>query len=645
MLGDHGVHDADEGLIAVEQPVPPGEEVALQPALAQMLGQHGVHHPAIRFQIRVPDGIDGVHPAPAAGLEHGGEGVGGGLVRAEDPEVPGLPVEGDEVPHIVPQHAGVLGLHRAGLGHLHLVLPEVGGAQVPEQQPAVGVGVGAHAPLSLGGQLSQGGDQGPVFIEQLLRMVAAQPAFQLLEAAGLAVVDGNGDLVGTPAALHRLSVHLLGAGPALGGAEHDHRPAGPGGVAGGAGILLDPLDLTHRPVQSGGHLLVHLLGLVPLYKAGLPAAALEEHLGLLVGDAGEEGGVGELEAVEMEDGQYRTVCDGVEELIGVPGGGQGGGLRLAVSHHAGGDQAGVVHDRPEGVGQGIAQLAPLVDGAGGVGGGLAGDPSGEGELPEQPLHAGGILADVGIDLAVRAVQIVLGHHGVSAVSGAGEIDHIQVIFDDGPVEMGIDEVLAWAGAPVPHDGALQVLFLQRLPQQGIVQQIELAGGQIVGGTPIGVDGLNLFPGQGVLFGHPGRRLGGRLDRFGGFGHGVIPPWQTLFSDAFKYSVKMKKVNPVPNCFRSKAKKSTMPEVNAYQRRKGTEKRGKIVLERDPNREKTQKRRAGVLRGPGAADGRDGHFRLARLMAERMARRGARLMLWDRPTPQYSFPSRWSRRRI
>ena len=385
-------------------------------------------------------------------------------------------------------------------------------------------------------------------------MVAAQPAFQLLEAAGLAVVDGNGDLVGTPAALHRLSVHLLGAGPALGGAEHDHRPAGPGGVAGGAGILLDPLDLTHRPVQSGGHLLVHLLGLVPLYKAGLPAAALEEHLGLLVGDAGEEGGVGELEAVEMEDGQYRTVCDGVEELIGVPGGGQGGGLRLAVSHHAGGDQAGVVHDRPEGVGQGIAQLAPLVDGAGGVGGGLAGDPSGEGELPEQPLHAGGILADVGIDLAVRAVQIVLGHHGVSAVSGAGEIDHIQVIFDDGPVEMGIDEVLAWAGAPVPHDGALQVLFLQRLPQQGIVQQIELAGGQIVGGTPIGVDGLNLFPGQGVLFGHPGRRLGGRLDRFGGFGHGVIPPWQTLFSDAFKYSVKMKKVNPVPNCFRSKAKK-------------------------------------------------------------------------------------------
>ena len=32
-------------------------------------------------------------------------------------------------------------------------------------------------------------------------------------------------------------------------------------------------------------------------------------------------------------------------------------------------------------------------------------------------------------------------------------------------------------------------------------------------------------------------------------------------------------------------------------------------------------------------------RLARLMAERMPRRGARLMLWDRPTPQYFLPSR------
>ena len=117
----------------------------------------------------------------------------------------------------------------------------------------------------------------------------------------------------------------------------------------------------------------------------------------------------------------------------MPRGGQGAGLRLAVPHHAGGDEAGVVHHGAEGVGQGIAQLAPLVDGAGGLRCGVAGDAAGEGELAEQPLHPGLVLADVGVYLAVGAVQIVLGHHGVAPVAGAAEVDHVQVIFHNSPV--------------------------------------------------------------------------------------------------------------------------------------------------------------------------------------------------------------------
>ena len=380
------------------------------------------------------------------------------------------------------------------------------------------MGICAHAPVPLGGEGLELGDEGAVLVKELLGMVAPQPPLQLLDAAGLAVVDGNGDLVGAPAALHRLSVHLLGAGPALGGAEDDHGPPGPGGVAGGTGVLLHPLDLPYRPVQGGGHLLVHLLRLVPLHKAGLPAAALEEHLGLLPRDAGEDGGVADLEAVQVEDGQHRPVGDGVQKLVGVPGGGQGAGLRLPVTHHAGGNQVRVVHHRPEGVGQGVAQLAPLVDGAGGLWGGVAGDAPGEGELAEQPLHARRVPADVGVDLTVRAVQVVLGHDGVAPVAGAGQIDHVQVIFDDGPVQVGVDEVLAGTGAPVAHDGAFQVLLFQGFPEQGVVQQVQLAGGQVVGRPPPGVDGPDLLPGEGVLFGHPGRGLLGGPDRVGSFGH-------------------------------------------------------------------------------------------------------------------------------
>ena len=129
---------------------------------------------------------------------------------------------------------------------------------------------------------------------------------------------------------------------------------------------------------------------------------------------------------------------------------------------------------------------------------------------EQLLHAVLVPGDVGIDLGIAAVQPVLGHHGVAAVAGAGEIDHVQVAALDDPVQMGIDEVLARAGAPVAHDGLLEVALAQRTLQQRVVQQIQLACGQVIGGAPVGVDLIELLlvqrrlPGQprtGLEFGH------------------------------------------------------------------------------------------------------------------------------------------------
>ena len=49
-----------------------------------------------------------------------------------------------------------------------------------------------------------------------------------------------------------------------------------------------------------------------------------------------------------------------------------------------------------------------------------------------------------------------------------------------PVQVGVDEVLPRHGAPVAHDGLLQVGGGQWALQQGIVQQIQLAGGEVVG---------------------------------------------------------------------------------------------------------------------------------------------------------------------
>ncbi|CAM5598775.1 hypothetical protein SCYAM73S_07694 [Streptomyces cyaneofuscatus] len=78
--------------------------------------------------------------------------------------------------------------------------------------------------------------------------------------------------------------------------------------------------------------------------------------------------------------------DGVEELVGVPGRGERPSLRLAVADHAGDEEVRVVEGGAVGVGEGVAEFAALVDGAGGLRGDVAGHAAGEGELLEQPSH-------------------------------------------------------------------------------------------------------------------------------------------------------------------------------------------------------------------------------------------------------------------
>jgi phage tail protein X len=44
VLAEHRIDDANEGLIAVEQPVPPGQQISFQPTLALVLAEHRVQH-------------------------------------------------------------------------------------------------------------------------------------------------------------------------------------------------------------------------------------------------------------------------------------------------------------------------------------------------------------------------------------------------------------------------------------------------------------------------------------------------------------------------------------------------------------------------------------------------------------------------
>src|SRR5262249_60626795 len=96
MLVEHRINDVDEGLVAREQAVAAGQQVAFEPALAQMLAEH-LHHPALRREMHVI-GLDLLHPYTLGCLEDIVEAVWGGPLGAPPNEIAGPPISSHHVP-------------------------------------------------------------------------------------------------------------------------------------------------------------------------------------------------------------------------------------------------------------------------------------------------------------------------------------------------------------------------------------------------------------------------------------------------------------------------------------------------------------------------------------------------------------------
>ena len=109
VLVEHRVDDVDERLVAVEEAVPARQEIALEPALAEMLGQH-LHHAPVRGEVLVGRQRLGV-PRAVRDLEDVVEPVRRRLVRAEEAEV--LAVPRDHVAQEAAEHARRLARRRA----------------------------------------------------------------------------------------------------------------------------------------------------------------------------------------------------------------------------------------------------------------------------------------------------------------------------------------------------------------------------------------------------------------------------------------------------------------------------------------------------------------------------------------------------
>lgn len=131
-----------------------------------------------------------------------------------------------------------------------------------------------------------------IVIEQLFRPVAPHPFFQDLQVFGFLHVRHR-HLVGAPGALHGFPVHEFRPRPALRSAHDNHGPDWQAGRFLAAGLVLDRADFLDRSVERRSH--------------GLAAVAGEKLIELFFAESAQHGGIGNLVAVEMQNGQHGSM--------------------------------------------------------------------------------------------------------------------------------------------------------------------------------------------------------------------------------------------------------------------------------------------------------------------------------------------------
>ena len=121
------------------------------------------------------------------------------------------------------------------------------------------------------------------------------------------------------------------------------------------------LNFADDLVQSGGHQLMHFFRFVSLDKIWSIAITAEQLIQLLVADTGENAGIGDLIAIQMENRQNCAVARRIQELIGMPARRQRSSLRLAIADNAGHDQIRIIESGSIGVRKGVAELTAFVN--------------------------------------------------------------------------------------------------------------------------------------------------------------------------------------------------------------------------------------------------------------------------------------------
>ncbi len=109
---------------------------------------------------------------------------------------------------------------------------------------------------------------------------------------------------------------------------------------------------------------------------------------------------------------------------------------------------------------------------------------------------------------------------------AGDVDHVEIVLSDHPVEVGVDEVEPRRGSPMAQQPRFDVVLDERLLQQRVVVEIDLADREVVCGAPVSVQQVAFLVRQRVGHGSaslwlPCQKLAKSRPRDGAFRAGAI----------------------------------------------------------------------------------------------------------------------------
>src|ERR1051326_8128865 len=106
----------------------------------------------------------------------------------------------------------------------------------------------------------------------------------------------------------------------------------------------------------------------------------------------------------------------------------------------------------------IAKLAALMYGPRRFRRDVAGNPARKRELLKQPLHPLFIGGNVRIDLTIGALEICIRNQTWAPVSGARDVDHVEVMLLDDPVQVNVDKVKPGCRTPVTEKPWLDMVL-------------------------------------------------------------------------------------------------------------------------------------------------------------------------------------------